>query len=135
MTKTFIFNGDLPTLVDALPRAVFDSAAEVGAVVYASSDGHVELAQANGEPQACAIGLATEAVLAGQNGEYRTSGPITNPAWSLIPGTVYYLDHNVPGGITSTFPTGNGQYVAIVGTATTPTSLNIEISWKVKLGT
>jgi len=117
-------------------EAIFDSTAAKGDVIYVSSNGHVDLAQADGDPQARAIGLALDDVLSGASGDYVTSGPFTNTAWSLTPGSIYYLaPTTVAGGITATFPTTSGHYVIIIGTALTPTSLNIEIHWAMVLGT
>jgi len=124
------------TVIHGAPiAAIFDSNTSKGQVVYISGDGHVDLAHASADPQARAIGLALSAVIAGQAGEYLTSGPMTNDSWSLTPGAMYYLDPAVPGAITSTCPTANGQYVIIIGFATTPTQLNIAIHWALALGT
>lgn len=115
--------------------AIFDSTAAKGAVVFVSSNGHVDLAQADGEPQALAIGLAADVVLSGNPGEVITSGPFTNESWNLTPGLVYYLDPDNPGELTSTFPTTTGNRVVIIGAAVTPTQLNIEIHWAAEIGT
>lgn len=113
---------------------IFDSNAAKGAVVYSSADGHVDLAQANSDPQARAIGLATAAVAAGNVGEYLTGG-ILDGLTGLTPGAVYFLDPATPGGITTTCPTASGHYVIIIGTATTPTTLNVQIHWAMVLET
>ena len=114
--------------------AIFDSTAEKGHVVYVSSSGHVDLAQANGEPQSLAIGLAADAVTAGNTGEVITSGPFTNEAWNLTPGSVYYLDPDNPGELTATFPDSLGDRVCIVGAAITDKQINIEIHWAAIIG-
>ena len=136
MGKSLHFNGDLPILVhDNSGQAVFDSNADKGAVVYISSSGHVDLAQANGEPQALAIGLAAADVADGATGRYVTSGPFTNEAWNLTPGAVYYLDPSTPGVLTSTFPDAMGNRVCIVGAAITSIQINIDIHWVGEIGT
>ncbi len=110
-------------------EAIFDSNTSAGEVIYVSGDGHVDLAQANSEPQTLAVGIAIADVLAGEVGEYITVGPVTVDTWTLTPGTVYYLDPDVPGGMTSTYPTTIGDFVVILGAAATPTQLNLEIHW------
>jgi len=109
--------------------AIFDTTTAAGEVVFVSDDGHVDLAQANGEPQTLAVGIAIQDVFGGATGEYITSGPVECETWNLTPGVVYYLDPDVPGGITSTYPTTVGDYVVILGAAATPTQLNLEIHW------
>jgi hypothetical protein len=107
--------------------AVFDSPAQRGDVVYVSGPGHVDLAQANADPPARAIGLANG------DGTYMVAGPFNNDAWNLSPGAMYFLDPSTPGGMTTTCPTGNGQYVIIIGVATTPTQLNVQIHYSMVL--
>jgi hypothetical protein len=114
--------------------AIFDSSAALGAVVYSSADGHVDLAQAHADPQARAIGLATAAVVSGQVGEYLTGG-VLDGLTGLTPGTVYFLDPATPGGLTVTCPTGNGQYVIVLGLAISPTQLAVNIHWAMVLET
>jgi len=115
-------------------EAIFDSSADKGHAVFVSSSGHVDLAQANAEPDALAIGLAAAPVLSGQPGEIITSGPFTNDEWSLTPMSVYYLDPNVAGGITATYPTDVGDFVIIMGVAITATQINLEIHWANYIG-
>lgn len=114
--------------------ATFDSDALKGNVVYVSGDGHVDLALGTGYPQSLAIGLATADTLAGNDGEVITSGPFNNEAWSLTPGTVYYLSPSSPGGMTDTFPSTVGDHVIILGAALTPTQLKIDIHWALIIG-
>ncbi len=115
-------------------HAVFDSNTSAGEVVYVSGDGHVDLAQANGEPQALAVGIATADVVAGQTGEYIPVGPVSCDTWNLVPGNVYYLDPDRPGGMTNTFPNTIGNHVVILGAAATSTQLNLKIDWAIVIG-
>ena len=93
----------------------------------------MDLALATGYPQSLAIGLTAADTVAGP-GEVITSGPFTNEAWSLTPGIVYYLSPSSPGGISATFPSTIGDHVIILGAATTPTSINLEIHWALIIG-
>jgi len=115
-------------------EAIFDSNTSAGEVVYISGDGHVDLAQADAEPQALAVGIATQDVLAGETGEYIPVGPVSCDTWNLTPGVVYYLDPDVEGGMTSTFPNTVGNHVVILGAAATTTQLNLEIHWAIVIG-
>ena len=115
--------------------AIFDSNTSAGEVLYISGDGHVDLAQGNGEPQALAVGIAIADVLAGETGEYITVGPVTCDTWNLTPGTVYYLDPALPGQLTDVFPNTIGDHVVILGAAATPTQLNLKIHWALVIAT
>lgn len=110
-------------------QAIFDSDTSAGEVLYISGDGHVDLAQANNYLTATAVGIATEDVAAGQTGDYIPVGPVTCETWNLTPATVYYLDPDVAGGITSTYPDESGQFVVILGAAATPNQLNLSIHY------
>jgi hypothetical protein len=110
-------------------EAIFDSPTEAGMAVYISGDGHVDLALADNVDTATAVGIAIADVAEGQPGEYATTGPVVNPNWNLVPGSVYYLSPTTPGGLTATYPTTPGHFVVILGAAATPTQLNLEIHW------
>jgi len=107
--------------------------APIGAAVFTRSDGLAGLAQANAEPNALAIGLVTEAQPAGRPAEIATSGLVGGLS-GLVPGSIYYLSPNVPGGITATYPTGVGGYVVIMGAAVSETELNLAIHWANYIG-
>ena len=128
-----IQQGSGPFNVAATPpervRAIFDSDTLAGQVIYITSSGHVDLAQGNGRPQDFAVGIATQNVAAGQFGEYIPVGPITVDTWSLTPGSVYYLSPSSPGGMTTTYPSTIGQFVVVLGTASTPNQLSLSIHW------
>jgi len=109
----------------------FSESVALGDVVRVSGESIASKAIASGsDPAAMAIGLVSAA------GEIQTSGPFTNPAWSLTPGTVYYLSPDLPaGGITSARPDSLGQYIVIVGFASATTTLVISIHHAIKLET
>lgn len=116
-------------------EAIFDSNTAAGHVVYISSAGHVELAQADALATSHAVGVAFEAVAAGNTGEYVTEGPVTIDDWTLVagtefltPGALYYLSKDNPGRITTTAPGDGGECVVLIGRATSATSLDIELS-------
>jgi len=98
-----------------------------GQVVFASGDERVDLAQADALATSVPVGVTTEA--AGENEiiHYVSSGVVTNDAWSLTAGNVYFLSSTVAGEITDTAPSNPGEYVIIVGTAISPTRLLVEI--------
>ena len=123
-----IENGNPPSI------AVFDSNTARGDVLYVAETGHVDLAQANGEPQAIAVGIALASVASGMAGTYQTTGPVSNPAWNLTPGAVYYLSPSVAGGMTDTFPNSPGDYVCILGAALSETEFNLNIHWALVIG-
>jgi hypothetical protein len=60
-------------------------------------------------------------------------GPVTNPGWSLTPGTRYYLSPTVAGAITSTAPSTLGQYIIPLCVASDVTIIAISILAKIKL--
>ena len=107
----------------ATVEAGFAESMARGDVVCIAGDNIVSRAIANTEATATAVGLVS-----GPN-RYQTHGPLTCETWTLTPGTVYYLDPSTPGAMTTTYPTGSGQYVVILGAAATPTQLNINIHW------
>lgn len=120
--------GDRGDSVDT--SATADSQMAIGDVVYSSGNGHVDLAEASpavNSLKARAFGMVTN--VKGSVIKYRTTGVVENPNWSLEPQTVYYLSPTVPGGLTSTYPTASGQFVVIVGVATSPTQLAMNIHW------
>ncbi len=101
-----------------------------GDVVRVAGDGVAAKALAHGsDAAALAVGVCNGST------SYQTSGVLENPAWNLTPGTVYYLSPTTPGAITSVFPDAPGNRVVIVGSALTPTKLNIAIHWAGEIGT
>lgn len=123
-----------PLAAGTAVSATFDSNTSKGEVVYISGDGRVNLAQADTEPRAYAIGIATQDVAAGHPGEYLINGPVTCETWALTPGAVYYLDPSTPGGMTTVYPEDTGTFVVILGTAATPTQLHLNIHYMLENG-
>lgn len=122
--------------------AVFDSDTKQGQVLYVSSSGHVDLAQANDVATSKAVGISNENVSTSFAGTYFTEGQIFLSDWSevagsslLVPGSRYYLDPTSPGNITVSPPIAAGQLVVIVGTALDANTLDIEIANPILLTT
>ena len=121
-------------------EGIYDSTAASGMVLYVPSNGHVDLAQADALSTTRAVGLAFEAVVATNTGEYITEGQITRVDWTavtgtstLVPGAYYYLSPTTAGGLTTTAPTTSGQYVVVVGRALTTGTLDVEIAQPILL--
>lgn len=122
--------GDRGDTVDT--SATADSQMTIGDVIYASGNGHVDLAVASpavGDERAKAFAFGIVTSVKGSTVKYRTTGVVENPNWSLTPQEVYYLSPTVPGGMTSTYPSESGQFVVILGVATSPTQLALNIHW------
>ena len=79
------------------------------------------------------VGYVKYNVAAGTLIAFDVLGGINTNLSGLIPGTIYYADPTVPGGITSTFPTGT-PIVQLLGKANSPTSLDTGY-WKLLQGT
>lgn len=86
------------------------------------------------------VGLALETMLSAVSGNVQTEGLIELSDWSTVIGAValsaktkYFLS-TTSGMLTSTPPTGAGQIVQVVGVAVNPTTLDISIQDRIKLG-
>lgn len=114
------------------------SAIAISRAVYISSAGTVALAQANASATKGVIGLVKDtSIAASASGAIQTDGVLTASAaqWDavigsgntggLTPGATYYLSAATAGGITSTAPSTQGQYVVPIGVALSPTALDI----------
>lgn len=93
-------------------------------VVFATTDGTVQAANAS-ETSHCGrvIGITEAAIAEGASGTARQSGVITNPAWSLLPGRVYFL---AAGGNISVNVPASG-FIQQIGTAKDATTLIINM--------
>ena len=123
--------GWIITLRNQLNAQLIVSEAEtdilIGSVVYqVDSTSKIRYAQANGNPQYNAFGIVQKTALTGQTAIVQTYGVFTNSAWNLIPGRNVYLSPDVRGGITSVEPAA-GNYLVILGSALTATSIKLEI--------
>jgi len=109
-----------------------------GAPVYVSSSNTVISANASPTPSSAAcypVGFAVSAATgAAEDIDILTEGHVELTDWTaiagtanLVAGTTYKLD-TTAGKITTTAPTGNGEYVVSVGVAVTTKILDIEIS-------
>lgn len=74
-----------------------------------------------------AAGIALHAASTGQPIRVQTKGPITIGA-TLTPGVAYYLS-DTPGGICPVADIGTGEYVCLLGFATSATVLDINIQF------
>jgi len=108
--------------------------------VYVSGDGRVDLSDASSPATTNGtVGLAIQDAMASGTGFYIADGQLNLPDWtdatgsaSLIPGATYYLS-TTPGLLTVTPPSQVGELVLRVGTATTTSVLDIEISQSILL--
>lgn len=114
-----------------------------GSPVYAKTNAHWGLAQADAFPQTRFAGMAEAATAATFPATVLTSGPIelTTAEWDaltgqvggLTPGSVYYLSPSTAGEIQTTPPAVTGQFSVKVGKAVTPTILDIDPRNPIKL--
>jgi len=94
--------------------------------VAQDSNGKLILANRTSLAEAAAVGISTEEILTDDTGTVLRSGEITNPAWELVPGTLYYLDTD--GSIRATVPNLITDAVTALGTALTATTLFVNIN-------
>jgi hypothetical protein len=105
----------------------------VGMPVYVSAAGSVNKASAGAAGTAKVLGLVKDAsIAAAGSGFVQTDGVLSSADWTdvtgttnLTPGAIYYLA-TVAGQLTSTAPTGSGQYVMKVGMAISATEFEID---------
>ncbi len=122
------------------------SVAVIGAPVYAAGNNTFDFARANSQPQATVIGLVKDASIApAASGNVQTDDVFTatTAQWDavvngesggLTPGAAYYLDPANVGKLTPTPPSSLGQYFVKVGTALSPTELDLQIGPTILLG-
>lgn len=79
------------------------------------------------------IGLCYQDTIPGDIVKVLTDGEITNSAWSLIVGDIYYLSAAVAGGITNVPPLATSQAIIPVGVALAPNKLAIDLRIRVKV--
>lgn len=112
--------------------------------VHVNATGGVELAQADASATVEVLGLVRDTeITAGSSGEIQTDGILsaTTAQWDaqtggtggLTPGSVYYLDPDTPGKLTSTAPTDVGDFVVRVGRAVSTTEMEISIDQPILL--
>lgn len=117
-----------------------DSILKAGQAVCMKISGSVDLARADSEFTAGAVGIAQSDADAETLCNYISAGTLYLPDWSnvigsqnLIPGATYYLDNFNKGMLTATPPSIIGHYVLKVGTALSENILFIEIEQKILL--
>jgi len=109
-----------------------------GAPVYPDAAGTVDLAQADASGTVEVLGLVQEtSISAAASGYIQTDGILTATTgqWDavagttggLAAGTVYYLDPDTAGLLTSTAPTTGGDYVVRIGVGLSTTELEITL--------
>lgn len=115
------FNFDIQTIDDAISTIEINEYGETIAAyeaVFVKADGKYWLAQANGTLQP-AFGIAIDSGVSTDEKRARTSGLMTNGAWSWATiGGYIYLDPSTPGALTQTAPASNIQRMGVALTAT-----------------
>ena len=97
-----------------------------GAFVYIRSNGTVANASAASGGTG-AVGYVTQSYTTGTSARVYFEG--TNAFLTgLTVGVPYYLSNTVPGGVTTTIPTGTGTLFQPVGTSVSATTINAEIA-------
>ena len=138
--------GDTIAAAPSLISKLNDNAGSIviGQPVYSKSATEVDLAQADASGTKDVIGLVYDTTVATTDpANIITDGVMTATTgqWDVVTGdtggltfnTIYYLDPNTPGMLTSTAPTVDGDFVAPVGIALSTTQLEIRIKTTVKL--
>ena len=101
-----------------ISEQTFGGTVAAGQVAYLKSDGKWYLAQANsGATSAGDLAIALDSGVAGGKGRLVKLGYVNNTAWSWTPGAPLYLSAATAGGLTQTRPTGVGNVVREVATA------------------
>lgn len=137
--------GDSVASADLFSRTNNNAGAIViGQAVYVDGAGTVDLAQANTAGTKDVLGLVADlSIGAASSGGIQTDGLLTATTgqWDVVTGQVggltagskYYLDETTAGSLTTTPPSGVGEFVAPVGTALSTTEMEITILVTVKL--
>jgi hypothetical protein len=136
------------TISTASIRAVTNgesaAAITIGTPVYASAADVVKRAQANAKTTSKLAGLIYDSTIAAAGvGNVAQSGVLVATAvqWDAVAGTTggltfnttYFLDPATAGKITATPPTTAGQCNVVVGTAISPTELELQIAQPILL--
>ena len=112
------------------------SSITIGQPVYVSAAGSVNLASAAASGTCKVLGLVRDASIAtASSGFIQTDGilsattggwdAVTGDTGGLTAGSIYYLS-TVAGGLTTTAPSGSGNYVIKVGLALSTTEMEID---------
>ena len=104
----------------------FEDVGDGDALYLRASDGKAGKALANGtQDQATVVGFADTAASSGDAVKCLVAGVLDYPS-AIDPGDVHFLD-TTAGAITTTAPSGSGQYVVRVGEGATTSELSIQI--------
>ena len=104
----------------------FENVGDGDALYLRASDGKAGKAVANGTlDQATVIGFADTAASSGNSVKCLVAGVLDYPS-TIDPGDVHFL-HTTAGAISTTAPSGSGQYVVRVGEGATTSELSIQI--------
>jgi hypothetical protein len=115
------------------------SSITIGQAVYVEAAGSVDLAQANASSTVEILGLVkSTSIAAAASGSIQTDGiltattvqwdAVTGGTGGLTAGSIYYLDPDTPGLLTTTAPTTAADYVVRVGLALSTTDMDITVS-------
>jgi hypothetical protein len=116
----------------------------IGAPVYVSAAGAVDLGKADAAATVQLLGLVRDtSITTSESGNIQTDGVLTasTDQWDAVVGTtgglaagaVYYLSEATAGLLTATAPTTAGQFVVRVGVALSTVALDITIEPPIKL--
>ena len=119
-----------------------DSNIAPGMALYINNSGNIERAIANATSTSSVAGLSTSITNLGGGCQYKMEGLVELTDWSnaiengastLSAGSFYYVSSTDPGKITTTAPSGAGNFVVQVGFAQSTTKLNLQIQPPIKL--
>lgn len=109
-------------------------------ILYLTSSGIANLAQADDIDTSHAVGICTLGATTGNTCEFLTEGLVTASDWtacigsaSLSPGVLYFLDPDNAGQMVTTAPNTSGQVVTVIGRATTTKVLDLTITQPILL--
>jgi len=116
----------------------------IAQVVYTKANGSVDLAKADAQATTEVLGFVSDTAIAPANaGNIMLDGileattgqwdNVTGGSGGLVAGTIYYLDPDSAGDITSVAPTTVGDFVVRVGRALSSTEMDIMIEPPIKL--
>lgn len=117
----------------------------IGTPVYANSTaGEVDEAQADAAATKDVLGLVAQtSIAAAASGAIQSDGvleattgewdAVTGDTGGLTAGAKYYLDAATAGMLTTTPPSGAGEFIAMVGTGLSTTQMEISIRTTIKL--
>lgn len=104
----------------------------IGDVVRIHTDGKIYKAIATAN-RGQIVGISNQNAILDDTIKILSSGDITNGAWSLTIGDIYYLSGTIAGGITNTSPAVIGQAIMPVGVALATDRLAIDLRIRIKV--